>query len=201
MHISRRSLVVAAGMWPLARNATAEAAFATVTPRPLVFPRDHGAHPEYRTEWWYLTGWLDAPGHPSLGFQVTFFPSAHVRRRECEPLFTAAARHCPCCDRRSGAWRAAARRTPAANRFRTRRVVDRRHRCPAGPLAPAARGGQRQIPRHHPGTHVRPLVQRAAHPAAPAAGGRRLLAEGTKAGAGQPLLHAAATCSAGDAAP
>jgi predicted secreted hydrolase len=44
-----------------------------VTPRPLVFPRDHGAHPEYRTEWWYLTGWLDAAGRPSLGFQVTFF--------------------------------------------------------------------------------------------------------------------------------
>ena len=41
---------------------TAEVAFAHVTPRPLVFPRDHGAHPEYRTEWWYLTGWLDAPG-------------------------------------------------------------------------------------------------------------------------------------------
>jgi predicted secreted hydrolase len=47
--------------------------YPTVTPRPLVFPRDHGAHPEYRTEWWYLTGWLDAPGLPSLGFQVTFF--------------------------------------------------------------------------------------------------------------------------------
>jgi predicted secreted hydrolase len=33
------------------------------------FPRDHGAHPEYRTEWWYVTGWLD----DSMGFQVTFF--------------------------------------------------------------------------------------------------------------------------------
>ncbi len=45
-----------------------------VSPRPLVFPRDHGAHPEYRTEWWYLTGWLDRPGTArSVGFQVTFF--------------------------------------------------------------------------------------------------------------------------------
>ena len=26
--------------------------------RKLVFPRDHGAHPEYRQEWWYVTGWL-----------------------------------------------------------------------------------------------------------------------------------------------
>ncbi|HYL90445.1 MAG TPA: lipocalin-like domain-containing protein [Burkholderiales bacterium] len=38
-------------------------------PRPLVFPRDHGAHPDYRSEWWYVTGWLDG----RIGFQVTFF--------------------------------------------------------------------------------------------------------------------------------
>ncbi len=47
--------------------------YASVTPRPLVFPRDHGAHPEYRTEWWYLTGFLDVPGREALGFQLTFF--------------------------------------------------------------------------------------------------------------------------------
>jgi len=35
----------------------------------LQFPRDHGAHPGYRVEWWYVTGWLDEP----LGFQITFF--------------------------------------------------------------------------------------------------------------------------------
>jgi predicted secreted hydrolase len=41
----------------------------------LSFPRDHGSHPEYRIEWWYVTGWLqDAAGKP-LGFQVTFFRS------------------------------------------------------------------------------------------------------------------------------
>ncbi len=39
----------------------------------LEFPRDEGAHPDYRIEWWYVTGWLqDATGAP-LGFQVTFF--------------------------------------------------------------------------------------------------------------------------------
>jgi len=39
----------------------------------LRFPRDHGAHPAYRIEWWYVTGWLrDAHAAP-LGFQVTFF--------------------------------------------------------------------------------------------------------------------------------
>lgn len=35
----------------------------------LSFPRDHGAHPDFRIEWWYVTGWLDE----ALGFQVTFF--------------------------------------------------------------------------------------------------------------------------------
>ncbi len=40
----------------------------------LRFPRDHGAHPEFRTEWWYLTGQLQA-GQRRFGFQVTFFRS------------------------------------------------------------------------------------------------------------------------------
>jgi predicted secreted hydrolase len=44
----------------------------------LQFPRDHGAHPELRTEWWYLTGYCDAgtPAAPRLlGYQITFFSS------------------------------------------------------------------------------------------------------------------------------
>jgi len=40
--------------------------------RTLVFPRDHGAHPDYRTEWWYVTGWIESEGF-ERGFQVTFF--------------------------------------------------------------------------------------------------------------------------------
>lgn len=48
--------------------------FAPVMPgRPLVFPRDHGAHPDFRTEWWYATGWLALPDGSPLGFQSTFF--------------------------------------------------------------------------------------------------------------------------------
>jgi predicted secreted hydrolase len=39
----------------------------------LAFPRDHGAHPGFRTEWWYVTGWLDGPGGRRRGFQITFF--------------------------------------------------------------------------------------------------------------------------------
>lgn len=38
----------------------------------IAFPTDHGAHPAFRTEWWYVTGWLDGPDGP-LGFQMTFF--------------------------------------------------------------------------------------------------------------------------------
>ena len=57
----------------LIANPAARAAvvYPSVTPRALAFPRDHGAHPDFRTEWWYLTGWLDAS--PPTGFQVTFF--------------------------------------------------------------------------------------------------------------------------------
>ena len=37
------------------------------------FPRDHGAHPEFRTEWWYFTGnLLDGAGN-RYGYQLTFF--------------------------------------------------------------------------------------------------------------------------------
>ncbi len=43
-------------------------------PRTLVFPRDHGSHPDLRTEWWYVTGHV-AAGEHRFGFQVTFFRS------------------------------------------------------------------------------------------------------------------------------
>ena len=39
----------------------------------LQFPRDHGAHPDYRQEWWYVTGWLRTERGEDFGFQVTFF--------------------------------------------------------------------------------------------------------------------------------
>ena len=42
--------------------------------RPLQFPRDHGSHPELRTEWWYITGQVRAEQR-LYGFQVTFFRS------------------------------------------------------------------------------------------------------------------------------
>ena len=48
--------------------------FAAVVPGyVLQFPRDYGSHPQFRIEWWYLTGWLTSTAGEKLGFQVTFF--------------------------------------------------------------------------------------------------------------------------------
>jgi predicted secreted hydrolase len=50
-----------------------------VSRRALVFPADHGSHPDTHVEWWYVTGWLRAGTSepvdqvPEFGFQVTFF--------------------------------------------------------------------------------------------------------------------------------
>ncbi len=41
----------------------------------LEFPRDEGSHPEFKTEWWYVTGWLEGAGGAPMGFQLTFFRS------------------------------------------------------------------------------------------------------------------------------
>ncbi len=60
-----------------ALQGPADAGFARVTEaREFVFPRDHGPHPEYRTEWWYYTGNLDSADGEHLGFQLTFFRQA-----------------------------------------------------------------------------------------------------------------------------
>ena len=44
--------------------------------KPFVFPQDHGAHPEYRIEWWYLTAVLKGEDGTSYGAQWTLFRSA-----------------------------------------------------------------------------------------------------------------------------
>ena len=40
----------------------------------LVFPRDRGSHPDFKTEWWYVTGHCTSGGR-EFGFQLTFFRS------------------------------------------------------------------------------------------------------------------------------
>lgn len=64
--------LVAAAMSPLIEAASPP--YARVEPgAALEFPADHGSHPEFRTEWWYVTGWLQTSSGEQLGFQVTFF--------------------------------------------------------------------------------------------------------------------------------
>jgi predicted secreted hydrolase len=46
--------------------------------RELTFPRDHYAHREYRTEWWYFSGKLEANDGARYGFELVFF----VRRTD-----------------------------------------------------------------------------------------------------------------------
>jgi predicted secreted hydrolase len=53
-----------------------EPEFLSVTgPCNLIFPKDHGPHPGYRTEWWYYTGNLQAESGARFGYQLTFFRS------------------------------------------------------------------------------------------------------------------------------
>jgi len=54
-----------------------------LAPLALEFPRDHGAHLEFRTEWWYLTGTLTGENGRRVGVQLTFF------RRGIDPGATA----------------------------------------------------------------------------------------------------------------
>jgi predicted secreted hydrolase len=64
-------VLLGAALPPLAAAADG---YAQVTPgRALTFPRDLGSHPDFRTEWWYVTGWLTAGDGEQLGFQITFF--------------------------------------------------------------------------------------------------------------------------------
>src|SRR5258706_3581833 len=58
---------------PITHHPSPITPFAPVVPGYRIqFPRDEGSHPEFRLEWWYLTGWLNEPARP-LGFQITFF--------------------------------------------------------------------------------------------------------------------------------
>ena len=70
LNIQRRALMLA---------GLGASTFAHALPeKKPVFPRDFGSHPEFRTEWWYVTGHAksgDRSGEREFGFQVTFFRS------------------------------------------------------------------------------------------------------------------------------
>ena len=69
------ALVLMMTLLALAHAAVGEEArWREVTgPPELTFPRDHGAHFEYRTEWWYVTGLVTDQKQRRYGFQITFF--------------------------------------------------------------------------------------------------------------------------------
>ena len=85
--LTRRSLIGAAALLGLGGSRAfaqgfaglgrdAEGFAAVVPGRPLTFPADHGPHPDYRIEWWYLTANLtDASGN-AYGVQWTLFRQA-----------------------------------------------------------------------------------------------------------------------------
>ncbi|MEN8177751.1 MAG: lipocalin-like domain-containing protein [Pseudomonadota bacterium] len=57
-----------------ALGGASDAGFARATnPREFLFPQDHGPHPEFRNEWWYLTGNLHAEDGRDFAYQATLF--------------------------------------------------------------------------------------------------------------------------------
>jgi predicted secreted hydrolase len=78
--ISRRSS--AQGFAGLGSDA---GGFAAVIPgKALTFPADHGPHPDYRTEWWYLTSNLKDAAGVAYGVQWTLFRQALVAGPQSE---------------------------------------------------------------------------------------------------------------------
>ncbi|MFZ3219775.1 MAG: carotenoid 1,2-hydratase [Rhodoferax sp.] len=56
----------------------------------LAFPRDAGAHPDYATEWWYVTGHARASDSDAVfGFQVTFFRKRVPQTQALQSRFAA----------------------------------------------------------------------------------------------------------------
>jgi predicted secreted hydrolase len=78
----RRALVLAAPAFAIAARSHASPA------ADLRFPRDFGAHPQSRTEWWYVTGSLRS-GEREFGFQVTFFRSRIDVAQQLQSKFAA----------------------------------------------------------------------------------------------------------------
>lgn len=66
--------VESAAQPPRVATGDAPAGFSrALNPMDFVFPRDHGPHPEFQTEWWYYTGNLQADNGDRYGYQLTIF--------------------------------------------------------------------------------------------------------------------------------
>ena len=61
-----------------------------LAPQEFIFPRAHGAHPDYATEWWYFTGHLQAKhSSRSYGIELVFFRVGIGRERESASAWAA----------------------------------------------------------------------------------------------------------------
>jgi predicted secreted hydrolase len=87
--IAPDALAQAAGSSPRAAPRPSPVTpFAPVVPGyRMRFPHDEGSHPEFRLEWWYVTGWLDEATRP-LGFQITFFRARPDLKHDNPSAFT-----------------------------------------------------------------------------------------------------------------
>ena len=100
--MKRRHLVTVGALAGLSWRQSALA----LPARPLVFPRDHGAHPGFRTEWWYVTGSAATggsagtaatggsadratPNQRQFGFQLTFFRTRIDATQSMQSAFAA----------------------------------------------------------------------------------------------------------------
>jgi predicted secreted hydrolase len=73
---------------PVTRHSSPVTPFAPVVPGyKMRFPHDEGSHPDFRIEWWYITGWLNEPARP-LGFQITFFRARPDLKHDNPSRFT-----------------------------------------------------------------------------------------------------------------
>ncbi len=72
------------GRVDILRDVEQEEYLRATTLRPFHFPMDHGPHPGYRHEWWYVTGNLDGPTGRRFGFELTFFRLALAPELEPE---------------------------------------------------------------------------------------------------------------------
>ena len=181
--VSERRAFLGFGLLPLAALGE-PVRYPAVTPdRKLVFPRDHGAHPEYRVEWWYVTGWL-AIG-PARVPDHLLPRAAGGDQRQPEPIQSAAdpvrARRAQRSEARPAAARPArgARRLLArARRARPHRRVDRR--LAPGARRPPLRGQDRRRASSSStfalfATPARPAGRSGLQPQGPPAGGGELL--------------------------
>src|SRR5712671_1930305 len=95
LHLSRRGFAGGLALLALGRKpslaqgfaglGSETSGFAAVVPgRMLTFPADHGSHPEYRIEWWYVTANLMDSKGASYGAQWTLFRQAMAPGAELE---------------------------------------------------------------------------------------------------------------------